>query len=67
MTHIYRHPAGPWLALVALVMALVALYLPGTEGPFVLDDFLNLASSPKLLLTELSPAALLDAALPLPC
>jgi len=63
MTQTHRHPAGPWLALVALVAALVALYLPGTEGPFVLDDFVNLASSPKLLLTELSPAALADAAL----
>jgi hypothetical protein len=63
MTHIYRHPAGPWLALVGLVTALVALYLPGTVGPFVLDDFLNLTSSPKLLLTEPRPAALADAAL----
>ena len=46
----------------ALVAGVLAVYLPGLEGPFLLDDAFSIVANPSLYVSELSWSALLIAA-----
>ncbi len=50
-------------ALSTLLLAVGALYYPGTAGPYLLDDGYNIAGNKRLFIDQLSGATLLDAAI----
>lgn len=51
------------LAVIALLLAVGALYYPGAAGPYLLDDGFNLLQNKRLVINEFSWAAAGDAAL----
>ena len=50
------------LSLIAIVGLVVAIYLPGLQGPFVFDDDYNIVSNPAIALDSMDLAGLRDAA-----
>lgn len=57
-------PSAIGTGLIAAVMTLaVVAYLPGLDGPYVLDDDENISLNPAIALTTLSPANLRSALL----
>lgn len=50
------------LSLIAIVGLVVAIYLPGLQGPFVFDDDYNIVSNPAIALDNVDLAGLRDAA-----
>ena len=54
-------PLKRWLGLVVLLAVVVAVYYPGLDGPFLLDDRENITGSPALRMTTLSLPGIRDA------
>jgi len=51
------------LAVIALLLAVGALYYPGTSGPYLLDDVNNIVNNKALVMEELGGKSLTEAAL----
>lgn len=51
------------LAVITLLLAVGALYYPGTSGPYLLDDVNNIVNNKALVMEELGGKSLTEAAL----
>ena len=52
----------PWLAALALLLVILAIYWPGLHGDFIFDDFENIIDNPALRGTDGSFTSLISAA-----
>ena len=58
-----RHDLAVGGLLVLLLCSAAAVYHPGLSGPFLFDDFGNILNNPRVLIDDLSPGSLRQAAL----
>jgi len=54
-------PLKRWLGLALLLAVAVLVYVPGLNGPFLLDDRENITAAPALRMTTLSLPGVRDA------
>lgn len=50
------------LTFLLILVATIAVYVPGLSGGFVFDDAVNIAENPQLRITDLTPLSLMQAA-----
>lgn len=62
MASFFHHRLLPLIGLLVVLVAGLLLYLPGTNGPFIFDDFHNFVHNRFVYMTELDLDSALDAA-----
>ncbi len=62
LVEIIKKEALILIAFAVLTLIVFVLYHPGANGPYMLDDYVNLKNNTKLKMEELNTSSLLDAA-----